>query len=59
MMSAEMAMTTSVVISPMSRIVYLPRTTRWISVAPARAVISPMPTEMAAWMLSGINCERD
>ena len=50
-----MAMTTSRVRSPMSRMVYLPCTTMLISVAPARAVISPTPTEVAAWMLSGIS----
>mmetsp|Transcript_33716 Transcript_33716/g.48919 ORF Transcript_33716/g.48919 Transcript_33716/m.48919 type:complete len:212 (+) Transcript_33716:481-1116(+) len=48
MTSEHMAITTSRVNSPMSRMVYLPCTTMWISVAPANAVIRPTPTEVAA-----------
>lgn len=34
---------------------YLTLMTKLISVQPASAVISPMPTDVAAWMQSGIN----
>jgi hypothetical protein len=41
----------------MSKIVYLPFTTKLISVHPANAVINPIPIDVAAWMQSGINYE--
>jgi hypothetical protein len=52
------ATTTSSVISPISKMVYLPRTMRLISVAPASAVIKPIPTDIAACILSGISYKR-